>query len=155
MFLKKHCTHEIVSDQEYLTHVLREGLRLRPPIVLTTSQSFSQDTQVGKYLLKAGDRIVIDTYGLHTNSDEWQRPFEFLPERFDSSHELFLRPDGKRRHPMSLSPFNGGKRICFGKTFGESSTRMACTYLTQFFDMEFIDKERYSDTHSLPVNHAG
>ena len=109
---------------------MKESLRLRPPVLITTAYEFAKDTKVGKYLIKAGDRVMINMAGLHLNPAQWQRANEFLPQRFDSTDPLFLTPNGKKRHTMSLSPFNGGKRICFGKTFAESSTRMAVTYLT-------------------------
>ena len=32
-------------------------------------------------------------------SKEWQRPREFLPDRFDPNSPLFLTPDGKKRKP--------------------------------------------------------
>ena len=32
---------------------------------------------------------------------------------------MYLTPSNKKRHPLSFSPFFGGKRICIGKTFAE------------------------------------
>ena len=93
--------------------------------------------------------------GLHYNGNEWQRPKEFLPERFDMSSKLSLTPDGKKRSPMSWLPFNGGQRICFGKTFAEANLKIAVSYMTQYFDMEFVEKEKYCDPDSLPKYQLG
>jgi cytochrome P450 len=64
---------------------------------------------------------MIDMYHLHRNPKDWVRPEEFIPERFDPKSEFFLRADGTKRHPMAFGPFLGGKRVCLGKTFVETS----------------------------------
>ena len=105
---------------------------------------FKEDVNLaGKFTVKAGDRIRVLNWGLHKNSAEWQRPHEFLPERFDTESPLYLTPSGKKRNPMSWAPFSGGKRICFGKTFAESNLKIMLTYFTQFFDFEYVDKTLY------------
>lgn len=55
-----------------------------------------------------------------------------------------MTPEGKKRNPMSWCPFSGGKRICFGKTFAESNLKIMLTYFTQYFDFEFVEKEKFS-----------
>jgi cytochrome P450 len=72
-----------------------------------------------------------------------------LPERFDPESPLYLTPDGKKRSPFSWTPFNGGKRICFGKTFAESNLKFIATYLSQFFDFEFVEHEKYATKFPL------
>ena len=137
-FLKRVCSHDCISDLEYLHCVVNEALRTQPPVPQTSQTRLSQDTKIGKILIKSDCNIYVNMFGLHMNGKQWQRPKEFLPQRFDPNDPLFLTPDGKKRHPMSLSPFNGGRRICFGKTFAESSTRLASTYFSQYFDFEFV-----------------
>ena len=73
--------------------------------------------------------MKINMDGLHHNSKEWQRHDEFLPERFNPESYLFLTPDGKKRNPYSWLPFNGGQRICFGKSFAEFNLSMFDRFL--------------------------
>lgn len=80
---------------------------------------------------------------LHRNPEQWQRPTEFLPERFDNSDPLSLTPDGQKRHPLSFAPFFGGRRICLGKTFAEKFGIVIAAALTFNFDFEFVNKEYY------------
>ena len=92
---------------------------------------FKEDQKLcGKFTVKAGTRIRVLNWALHTNTDQWQRPHEYLPERFDQEHPLYLTPSGKKRNPMSWLPFSGGKRICFGKTFADSNLKIMLTYFT-------------------------
>jgi len=87
--------------------------------------------------------MTINIFGLHRNANQWQRPTEFLPDRFDPDCELSKTSDGRKRHPFAWLPFSGGKRICFGKTFAEFVVKMLVTMMTQRFDMSFVDKEKY------------
>jgi len=75
--------------------------------------------------------LKVNIHGLHYNTSQWKRPKEFIPERFDPKDEMFFTPDGKKRHPFTYAPFNGGKRVCFGKTFAEATIKMVTTYFTQ------------------------
>ena len=98
--------------------------------------------------------MVVNFYQLHYNPSEWQRPNEFLPQRFDPTDALYLTPSGKKRNAYSFTPFNGGKRICFGKTFAESTMKVVATYMTQFFNFELLD-EKYKDERVYPTAHLG
>ena len=92
----------------------------------------------------------MDLYGLHYNSKEWQRPQEFLPERFDHTHPLYLTPSGQKRHPNSWNPFSGGRRVCFGKTFAEMGLKMMLIIMCDTFNFEFVDprwKTEFTKAH--------
>ena len=109
---------------------MMEALRYQTPGAEGSSMYFKQDVKLGKYLIRAYDRIKVSFIGLHFNSNEYQRPREFLPDRFDSSHPLYLTPGGKKRSSASYTPFFGGQRICFGKTFAENDMKIIATYFT-------------------------
>ena len=110
--------------------VISEALRVFPPVPCSSFYMVTQDTKLGNYNFRKGDSLILNFSGLHMNPDEWQRPTEFLPRRFDTSDPLSLTPAGAKRNPYSWSPFNGGKRICFGKTFAEANLRIVGTYLS-------------------------
>ena len=85
------------------------------------------------------------------NESEWQKPYEFIPERFDSKSEMSLTPDGKKRNATSFAPFGGGMRVCLGKTFADFNIKILTTYLTQSFNFEHVEK-RYQDGE-FPLAH--
>ena len=82
--------------------------------------------------------------GLHHHSGQWQRPYEFLPQRFDPKDPLYLTPDGKKRNAYSWLPFMGGRRVCLGKQFAEIMAKAILTMMTQRFEMCFENKEVYN-----------
>jgi cytochrome P450 len=59
-------------------------------------------------------QMAINIKALHNDPSVWREPKSFLPERFDPSNELYLKPDGTRRDPMSFLPFSSGARNCIG-----------------------------------------
>ena len=84
---------------------------------------------------------MVHIKALHHNPHEWQRPQEFLPERWEANNHLSLTPSGTKRDSMSFVPFTGGKRVCFGKTFAEVSGRIVTTLLINAFKFEFVDEK--------------
>lgn len=94
----------------------------------------TEDVKIGKYTLRKNDPFFIDMHHLHRNPKYWKDPEEYIPERFDSTSEYFLTPSGKKRHPMAYSPFFGGKRICLGKTFAETMSKIIGPSLIGSFD---------------------
>jgi len=84
---------------------------------------------------------MVNFFALHFNANQWPNPYEFIPERFDGSSPHFLTSTGQKRIPSSYSPFSGGSRKCFGKTLAETTIITVGTYLTQYFNFEFVDKK--------------
>ena len=126
-------------------------MRFEPPASLTTPVFLKADCKLGDYEFKKGDVIGNHIYGLHMNESEWQRPYEFIPERFDSSSELSLTPSGKKRNSGSFCPFGGGMRVCLGKTFADVNIKILMSYLTQIFNFEHVEK-KYQDGE-FPYSH--
>lgn len=72
----------------------KETLRIEAPILGSPTFYFAQDAKIGKYNIKKGQIMGAFTFNLHRDPNQWQRPDEFLPERFDSKDPLFLTPKG-------------------------------------------------------------
>lgn len=157
--LKKGLTFEQVQDLDYAQMVVNEALRCLPIVGLSKFYECTSDVTLGKYTFKKGDLMGINFKGLAHNSSQWQRPMEFLPERFDHENPLSKTPDGKRRHSHAMAAFHGGPRSCFGKTIAEISLKIVAIYMTQLFDMEFDDPSHkgkrleasFDQSHTVPI----
>lgn len=82
--------------------------------------------------------------GLGRDPRQWQRPEEFLPERFDRESELFLTPSKKERHQYAWCPFMAGNRYCIGQLV--ASKRLLADVIPHLignFDFVFLDKKYY------------
>jgi cytochrome P450 / NADPH-cytochrome P450 reductase len=76
---------------------------------------------------------------IHKDPTEWRNPSVYDPERFNPHSDMYLRPDGKPRNPLSFTPFLGGRRICLGKTFADVVTSFTLPLVLYHFDFEFVD----------------
>ena len=119
--------------------VMQEALRFQTPAQISHYYHPRHDLTLGKYHFKQGDMLEIVFDALHHDPEQWQRPNEFLPERFDHTDPLSLTPGGKKRHPNSFIPFHGGSRVCFGKTLAEGEIKILIAMFTQKFDFSFED----------------
>jgi cytochrome P450 len=103
-------TAESVRGLTYTTMVLRETLRLYPPVWLLPRIAKEAD-EIGGYRVPAGADVLICPYLLHRHPDHWPDPERFDPERF--------APDNTgSRDAYAYLPFGAGPRFCVGNTLG-------------------------------------
>ena len=86
---------------------------------------------------------MIDIIALHFNGKEWPSPNTFIPERFDPTNDFNLTVDKKKRNPASWAPYSGGKRVCLGRAFAESTLKITAIYLSQYFDFEIVPDKNH------------
>ena len=115
-------------------------MRLQPPVYISSGIRVTQDLVAGDLHLRKNDCLFINIAALCQDQTQWQRPSEFLPERFDASSPLSLTPDCKPRNPFAFSPFLGGHRICLGKTFVEEISRKTVPILFRTFNFKLADE---------------
>ena len=122
---------------------------MEPPTV-TSGCVFSETTEILGVTMRKGDLLVINMQQIQHDSKEWREPEKFIPERFDSQSEYYLRPDGGKRHPLAFNPFIGGKRICLGKTFAEIVAKFVVPALLTKYKFVFEDKDLASGKKPKP-----
>jgi cytochrome P450 len=102
-------TAEVAADEnEYLTAVIQETLRLRPVISLV-NRTLKAPMEFGGYQLPAGVKVAPCIYLVHRRPDVYPDPDRFSPERF------LERPPGT----YTWIPFGGGVRRCLGGAFAQ------------------------------------
>lgn len=100
------------DDRNLLERVIRETLRLYPPLQPAVRCPVSEDT-IGDYVIPAGSRIITNQVQIHRDSDIWDDPLEFRPDRFEDGWR-------KDRPKYSYYPFGGGARKCVGRAFASA-----------------------------------
>jgi cytochrome P450 len=96
------------GDDEYLEAVVKETLRVRPPVTDST-RLLKREAEVAGHLLPAGTQVVVALPLLHLRPSVWSGPFEFRPERWLEG--------GEGGQPYTFIPFGGGVRRCIGAAF--------------------------------------
>jgi cytochrome P450 len=57
--------------------------------------------------------------------------------------ELYLTPDGKKRHPCTFIPFLGGRRTCLGKTLAEVVIKCFVSIIFSKMKFSIVNEEYY------------
>lgn len=100
---------EHIDKFEITTRVLKEALRLYPPVPVIARQP-KEPFELGGTRVPAGAQIVIPIFAVHRHRKYWEDPDRFDPDRFLPEREA-LRPR------TQFMPFGAGPRICLGQSF--------------------------------------
>ncbi|KAL3862150.1 hypothetical protein ACJMK2_008138 [Sinanodonta woodiana] len=118
---------------EYLEMVIKEGMRQHCPIPCISRQ-ITKAFQIDGYQFPAGTSVAIDIYMLHHNEELWERPSEFIPERFS-------RENASKIKPFQFIPFSAGPRNCIGQNFAMNEQKVVLAKLIHRF--KFMPKPNH------------
>jgi cytochrome P450 len=110
---------ETIAKLPVTSRVLKESMRLYPPVPVITRVSI-EDAELGGKRLPKPTLIVIPMYAVHRHRLLWDDPDRFDPDRF--------LPDNEARYPRTqFMPFGYGQRVCIGSSFAilEATTILA------------------------------
>lgn len=93
----------------YFDAIVEETFRMFPPAAILDRVSI-RDTKIDDFFIPKGTTLLLNIIGLHHNEEYWEKPYQFMPERFLNNH-----PNEKNR--SILSPFSRGVRRCIGQEF--------------------------------------
>ena len=96
------------GDGTYLDAVVKETLRLRPPVPVIV-RKLLEPMRLGGYDLPAGTTVAPCIHLIHRSAEHYPRPRLFRPERF------LEKPAGT----YTWIPFGGGVRRCLAASYAE------------------------------------
>lgn len=96
--------------------VIKEAMRLRPPIWLLARSAREDDVILGKKVPR-GSIVFLPQFLLHRDPRFWEAPLRFFPERF-----LGERAKSIPRHVYF--PFAAGPRACIGAGFALTEAKI-------------------------------
>jgi cytochrome P450 len=104
--------------------VLKESMRLFPPVPLMTRQAVA-DATLGGRPVRAGTSVVMPIYAIHRHARRWDDPDAFDPGRFAPEREA-------RIARYQYMPFGAGPRICIGQAFATiEATAMLASFVAR------------------------
>lgn len=139
--LKVKLNKSKIDELEYLHLVVKETLRLDPPVSETLLYSCSKDFELCGVAIKKGQMVAPHILSRHLDPIQWKDPLKFIPERFDSESEFFLTPEtNEKRSLYSFIPFSYGIRSCPGQTLAILEIKVMLVYFLLNVEYE-IDKD--------------
>jgi cytochrome P450 len=100
------------EGEAYLDAVVKETLRLRPPVSVVVRRLLKPAT-LGGYELPANTLIAPCVYLVHHREDVYEEPGSFIPERFLE----------QRAAVPTWIPFGGGARRCLAASYAEQEMK--------------------------------
>ncbi|WOH00880.1 hypothetical protein DCAR_0520256 [Daucus carota subsp. sativus] len=128
-----------VQKLVYLKAVVKEAMRLNPPIPLLIPRQTIEKCVINGYDIEAKTLVYVNAYAIGKDPECWENPNEFLPERFMMSSIDFKGQD------FELIPFGVGRRICPGMAMGVATTELALANLLYPFNWELPPGEDRKD----------
>ncbi|PRQ17175.1 putative cytochrome P450 [Rosa chinensis] len=127
---KSHITENDLVDMRYLKAVIKETLRLHPPIPLLVPRKSTQDVKINGYDIKANTQVIVNAWQIGRDSKSYHNPEEYDPERFLNTHSGI----DYKGNDFQLIPFGAGRRICPGIQFAMAINEIALANLVYNFN---------------------
>lgn len=118
-----------MNQMNCLKCVVKEALRLHPPAPLLTPRETLSDVKVKGFDIPSKTRVFVNAWAIQRDPEFWNRPEEFIPERFEEQPEIDYKGQD-----LQFIPFGSGRRGCAGITFGLASTEFVLANLLYWFD---------------------
>jgi cytochrome P450 / NADPH-cytochrome P450 reductase len=100
--------YEDLAAMTYTTQVIKETMRVYPPMPVTIRRSL-RDGTLGRYRVRQGDIILVGTLAAQRDPRFWGPE----PDRFDPEHFALDKVAARPRH--AFIPFSIGKRQCMAQ----------------------------------------
>ncbi|KAF5195104.1 Cytochrome p450 [Thalictrum thalictroides] len=131
-----------ITRMDYLHCVIKETLRVHPTLALLIPRLSSASTTIEGYHIPAKTRVYINAWAISRDPKIWDRPEEFIPERFIDNPIDFKSQD------FEFTPFGGGRRMCPAVSFATNSLEAVIANLFYWFNWKLPNdaKEMKLDT---------
>jgi cytochrome P450 len=140
-------TYEQVKDLKYSLAVLKETLRLFPSVSRESKFALEDDVLPNGIKVKKGTLIAWSPFAMGRSKLIWgEDAAEFKPERWEN-----ITPNA-----YTFPAFNGGPRICLGKTLAELQGVFVLISVLRHFQLAVTNPEKVESMVSLtlPMRHG-
>ncbi|XP_039167800.1 cytochrome P450 76A1 [Eucalyptus grandis] len=120
-----------IDQLPYLQAVVKETMRLHPPVPFLLPRRAIRDTIFMGYNVPKNTQVFVNAWAIGRDPDVWENPMAFKPDRFIGS-----KLDYKGQH-YEFIPFGAGRRMCAGLSLAHRMLHLALGSLLHEFDWEF------------------
>jgi cytochrome P450 len=132
-----------IKDDDLLSRVIRESLRLYPP-VWAIGRRATQGLRIGGTEVPKGAIVLACQWALHRSDRYFSNPIQFDPDRWMS--------DDQRALPKyAFFPFGGGPRSCIGEGFAWMELRIVLTEILRRWRFEIVPGQTVKPKASITL----
>ena len=118
----------VAGDGAYLDAVVKETLRLRPPVPVVV-RTLLEPMRLGGYDLPAGTTVAPCIHLIHRDERHYSEAHRFLPERFV----------GKQPGTYTWIPFGGGVRRCLAASYAEMEMKRVLRIVLETTELRAVE----------------
>lgn len=74
-----------LNELKYIKLVIKETLRLHPPVPLLAPRETIERCQIQGYDIPPKTRVIVNAWAIQRDPNYWPEPHTFIPERFEDS----------------------------------------------------------------------
>ncbi|OKH40442.1 cytochrome P450 [[Phormidium ambiguum] IAM M-71] len=137
-------TMEHFKQMSYLEMVIKEALRLVPPVG-GGFRKVVKSCEYNGYAIPEGWGVLYQIGRTHQDESVYSQPEKFDPERFSPE-----RSEDKK--PFSYLPFGGGMRECLGKAFAQLVMKVFAVHLVRDYSWELLPEQNL-ELVTIPTPH--
>ncbi|XP_077506300.1 cytochrome P450 4C1-like [Amblyomma americanum] len=126
--VNRDVTREDTDRMVFLEACFKEAMRLFPPIPFI-GRVLDESIALDGVVIPKGVTVFINIFGLHRNSNHFDKPEEFIPARF-------LDGADKKRHPFAFIPFSAGAKNCIGQRFAYRESKVILAKVLRSFTIK-------------------
>lgn len=132
-------TLEQLKEMTYLEQVLKEVLRLTPPVGGAFRRAIA-DSEYKGYRIPKGWSVQYQIRQAHKDDSVYVLPAEFDPDRFSPARQE------DKSQVFSFIPFGGGLRECLGKEFARLEMKVLAAMLLRKYEWQLLPDQDLSLT---------
>jgi cytochrome P450 len=114
------------AEPEYLDALVKEVLRIRPPLPTVSARRPTEPFEIAGYTLEPNTTVIVDCWGIHHDPEVYPDPEAFRPERF-----LEDPPDS-----YAFMPFGGGAHRCLGASLAQLEIRVVLKAIVERYELQ-------------------
>jgi cytochrome P450 len=132
-----------IKDDDLLSRVIRESLRLYPPVWAVGRRAI-QDLQIGGIEVPKGAIVLGCQWALHRCDKYFSNPIQFDPDRWTAEFQRTLPR-------YAFFPFGGGPRSCIGEGFAWMELRIVLTEILRRWRFEIVPGQTVKPKASITL----
>nr|ATG29951.1 CYP736C8 [Taxus chinensis] len=136
---RKYVEESDLGQLEYLAAVVKETLRVHPPVPLLIPHECIEDCTVSGYDIPSKCRVIVNIWAIARDPAVWEDADAFKPERFVGN------PIDVRGQNFEVLPFGSGRRGCPGQLLGVTVVQLVLANLLHCFQWRLPDGMKAED----------
>nr|XP_043622838.1 cytochrome P450 Tp4149-like [Erigeron canadensis] len=129
-------TEDDMHEMPYLKAVIKESLRLHPPVPVLIPHQAREDVNLMGYDIAKGTQVMVNIWAIARDPLLWEEPEKFNPERFLNSSMDY------RGFDFEFLPFGSGRRGCPGTEFAMAASEVVLANIVLKFDLTMPNEKK-------------